>query len=152
MVGIGVILPVGNAGNYAELLTVLGREFTRQALGRCSQNTVIVMVALGKLIGTVAHIGNDAQPQRLRCGIFAVMLAGKCHQRFGQTDETDTQRALVDDRSYRIVGAEIFATGPQHGHQQRELLGESGLLEVVTVVQLAGSHFEYLVELGQGKH
>ena len=76
------------------------------------------------------------------------MLAGKCHQRFGQTNETDTQRALIDDRSYRIVGPKIFATGPQHGHQQRELLGKSGLLEIVTVVQLAGSHFEYLVELG----
>lgn len=48
MIGIGVILPIGYTFDYPELFLVFCRKFPGKALGRCCQDTEIVMIPLGK--------------------------------------------------------------------------------------------------------
>ena len=149
VVGVGVVLAIGDAGQDAELLTVGTGELAGKAFGRCGQDTVVVLVFLRKFVGAVAHVGDDLQTKFLRFGRLAVVLACQCHQAFGQADETDAQRARVDDGGDGVVGAQLVASQPQGRHEQRELLGEGGLLEFHTFVQLACGDVEHGVELGE---
>ena len=108
-----------------------------------------MLVEFRELVSTVAHIGHDLQAELLRLFRLTVMLSSQSDQAFGQTDETDAQRPLVNHRSYRIVGLQLLASQPKRTHHQRELLGKGCLLELHTLMQLTGRDFQHVVELGK---
>ena len=56
MVGVGVILAVGDTGQDAKLLAVALGELATQTLGRRSKDGVVVVILLRELVGTVAHV------------------------------------------------------------------------------------------------
>lgn len=51
----------------------------------------------------------DAQAQALSFLRLAVVFAHECNQTFGQADESDTERSLVDYALDGIVGSEVSA-------------------------------------------
>ena len=69
-----------------------------------------MLVAVREFVHTVAHIGDDAESQLLCFVAFAMVFAYQGNQTFGQPDEADSQRALVDDRSNGVVRLQILAT------------------------------------------
>ena len=78
-------------------------------------------------------MADDPQAECLRLFTLAMMLADQCYETFGEADESYTESALVDDTFDGLSGGKILAAVPQPRHQQRELLGQGGLLEVETV-------------------
>ena len=102
MVGVGIVVAVCDAGNAAELLAVLLGELAAETLGRRSQYRIVMVIALTELVDAVAHVCDNPQAQLLRLLALAVMLARQCHKTFGQSDESDAERALVDDRLHGI--------------------------------------------------
>ena len=85
-----------SARHKAELLAVYTCELARQPFGRRGQYAVIMLVLVGELVGTVAHVSHDSESQFLSLFRFSVMLAQKRHKTFRQTDEPDAQRTLID--------------------------------------------------------
>ena len=147
VVGVRVIVLVGYALDDAKRAFVLFRELARQTFGRCGKNTEIVLIAFRKFVGTVAHVGNDFQAQLLAFFAFSVVFACKCYQTFCQSDEADTQCALIDDAFYCVVRLKFFRTVPQFRHQEWELFSQRRFLEVVAFAQLFGGSFQHDVEL-----
>ena len=146
MVRIRIVIAVCHTGNDAKLLTVLLRKLAAQTLSRRGQYRVVVVIAVAEIVDTLTHITDYLQSQLLGFVALAVMLAYKSHQRLGQSDESDTQRSLVDDALDGIRRSQLVGTDPQALHQQRELFGKCRLLELIAVVQLLGSHLQHVVE------
>ena len=48
-----------------------------------------MLVLVGELVGTVAHVSHDSESQFLSLFRLSVMLAQKRHKTFRQTDEPD---------------------------------------------------------------
>lgn len=92
-------------------------------------------------------MSHNAKAEFLSLVAFAMVLADKSHETFGQTDETDAEGAVIDDRLDGVGRFQYIRTIPQFRHHQGELFGKGSLLEVETVAQLTGSHFEYVVEI-----
>ena len=90
VVRIGVVVAIRHARNHAKLLAVLLCELTAQALGRCCQYGIVMMVALAEFIDALTHIAHNLQAQLLSLVALAMMLACKCHQTFGQSNEAYT--------------------------------------------------------------
>ena len=149
VVGVGVIITVRNARQAAELLAVYTCELARQPFGRRGQYAVIMLVLVGELVGTVAHVSHDSESQFLSLFRLSVMLAQKRHKTFRQTDEPDAQRTLIDYGRDVVVRFELVAAYPQSGHQQRELLGERCFLELHAFMQLACGDVEHGIQLGE---
>ena len=147
MVGVGIVVLVGNAGDDAELLLVILGEAAGKTLGRSCQHAVVVLIAVAELHNTVPHVGNNLQTQFLTLLALAMVLAGEGYKALCQTDETDTQCTLVDNGSDGVVGRKVLAAYPQTAHEQRELLGKCCLLELHTVVQLLGGNLQEVVQL-----
>ena len=103
MVGVGVVDFIGNAGDYAERFTVLGGEFTRKAFGGSSENGEIVVVSFGEFVSTASHVRDDAKAEFLRVIGFAMVLAGKRDEALSETDKSNAESALVDDRFDSVV-------------------------------------------------
>ena len=61
MVGVGIIIAIGNSGQHTELLAVFCRKLTGKSFRRSSQYTVVMLILFGELIGTVTHISNNLQ-------------------------------------------------------------------------------------------
>ena len=68
-----------------------------------------MVVALRELVGTAAHMRDDSQAKALGLLVFAVVLAYKGDETFGQTDEADAEGAVVDDRLDGVGGLELVA-------------------------------------------
>ena len=149
MVGVGIVVLVSNAGDDAELLLVELGKAAGKTLGRSGQNAVVMLVAVAELQHTVAHVGDYLQTQFLTLLALAVVLASEGDKALCQTNETDTQCTLVDDGGDSLVGSKVLATYPQTAHEQGELLGEGGLLELHTVVQLLRCNLQEAVQLGK---
>ena len=112
VVGVGVVVTVRNARQHAELLAVYAGELARQTFGRGGKHAVVMLVLVGELVGTVAHVGHDFQSQLLRFFRLSVMLPEQRHEAFCQSDEADAQCSLVDDGSNRVVRFQFFAAYP----------------------------------------
>ena len=149
VVRVGVVVAVGDAGYDAELLAVLLGELAREALGRCGQHGVVVVVTLGELVHSVAHVGDNAQSQLLALLRLTVVLAREGNKAFCQSYEADAERTLVDDALHGVGGFQFVGTYPEALHEQGELLGEGRLLELESVVELLGGELEHVVELGE---
>ncbi len=147
MVGVGVVDFVGHARYLSKLCAVTLGEFAAQPFGRCGQHAVVVLVLLAVLEHTVTHAGDDAQTQSLGLVALAVVLAGQGYEAFGKANEADAQRTLIDDALNGVGGLELIGPVPQLGHQQRELLGHGGLLEVEAIIELACGDVEHTVQL-----
>ena len=92
---------------------------------------------------------HDAEAELLGFFAFAMMVTGQGDKALGQTDETDAEGAVVDDRFDGAVGVEGIGAGPQARHEQWELLYESRFLEIVTVAELSGGELEQVIEFGE---
>ena len=149
VVRVCVIVAIGNTWNHAKLLAILLCEFSAQSLGWCGQHAVVMVVALTELVHSLTHVSYYLQSQLLSLCALAVMLANKCHQALSQSDESNTQRTLIDNALDGIHWLQLVGTYPQVLHQQWELLGKRRLLEVETVVKLLCCNLQHLVELGK---
>ena len=106
-----------------------------------------MLVGLGEAVDLLRHVGDDPQAELLRLVALAMVLATEGDQALGKADEADGEGALVDDGLDGVVVIQFLGTQPEAVHQERELLLESGLLEVEALVQLAGGDFQGPVEL-----
>ena len=149
MIGVRVIIAIRYTRNDTKLLAVLLRELASKTLCRCGEYGVVVVILIAELVHTVAHIGDNLQSQLLCLLALAMVLTNESHKALCQSNEADTQRTLIDDALDGIGRSQFLCTYPEALHQQRELLGESCLLELITVVELLGSHLEHVVELGK---
>lgn len=146
MVGVGVILAVGDTRQDAKLLAVTLGELATQTLGRRSKDGVVVVILLRELVGTVAHVGHDPQSQLLCLLALAMMMPGEGHKTFGQSDKADTKRALIDNPLNGVLRLELLCSDPEILHEHGELLGQGSGLELEAVVELMGRHIEHFVE------
>ena len=74
------------------------------------------------------------------------MFACQCYKTFCKSDEADAESALIDDGFDCVFRSEIFTADPELAHQQRKLLLERCLLEIVSLAQLLGSNVENIIE------
>ena len=146
VVGVGVVILVRHAGNHAECLAVLLGEAARKSLGGRGQYGIVVAVVFRVGVHFLTHVAYDAQAELLSLVALAVMLACQGYQTLGQADESDAERTLVDDTLDAVVGFQALGVVPQHTHQQRELLGEGGLLELEALVKLTRRQVHHLVQ------
>ena len=149
VVAVGIVDLVGHAGDFSEVFAVATGKLAAESLGRSGQHAVVVLVALAKLVDTVAHIGHDADAQLLSLVALAMVVSREGDQAFCQTDEADTQRALVDDALDLVIRAELAGTIPQLRHQQGELLGHGGFLILIAGIELARCDFQHVIEFGK---
>ena len=149
MVGVCIVLAVGDAGNLAELLLVAAREASAEAFGWSCQDAVVVLITLAEIVDTVAHVSHNLQSELLRLSALAMVLAGECHQALGQSYEADAEGSLVDDALDGVVGIELLAAYPEAVHEQGELLGEGRLLELEALVQLTCGELKQVVQFGE---
>ena len=75
------------------------------------------------------------------------MLADKGDKRLCQSDESDTERSVVDYRFDGVIVAKLVAVHPERTHQERELLLESRLLEIESLVKLLCGNLKSPVQL-----
>ncbi len=145
--GVGVVVLVRNAGQNAEgLLVLLGELSCKAFCGSCEAGEV-VLVGLREAVYLLCHVGNDTEAKLLGFFAFTVVLADECDEAFGKADEADCQGALVDDGLDGVVIVKLLAAQPEAVHQERELLLESGLLEIEALVELSGRYVKSPVEL-----
>ena len=149
MVGIGIIVAVGDTWDATEFLAVLFGELSAEAFRWCGQHGIVMMVLLAEVVDALTHVSDNLQTQFLTFLTLTVVLAGKCHQTFRQSDEADAKGSLVDDTLDGVIGFQLVGTDPQTFHQQGELLGEGRFLELEAVVELLGSNFKHIVEFGE---
>ena len=105
-----------------------------------------MLIAFRIAVDAFAHMLNYPKTQFLSLLALAVVLADQCDQRLCQSYESDCERSLVDDALNGIVRAKLFRAEPQSVHQERELLLESGLLEVEAIIKLLGRNVQCPIE------
>ena len=149
MVGVGIVVAIRHARNHTKLLTVFLRELTRKSLCWCRQYGVVMMIQLTEVVDALTHITDNLQTKCLTLLTLTMVLTSQSHQTLSQSDEAYTERTLIDHTLNRIVGSQFIGTDPETLHQQGELLGKGRLLELETVVELLGSHFKHVIELGK---
>lgn len=103
VIGISIIILVGDTFDYAESLAVAFRESSGKAFRRSCQHGIVMAIALGILIGLLSHMLHNIETEALRLLALSVMLSGKRYQTFGQSYEADAEGALVDYAFYRVV-------------------------------------------------
>ena len=140
VVRVGIVIAIGYAWHHTKLLAVLLGELSTQALGRCSQYRVVMMVTLAEFVRTVAHIGHNLHTQLLSLFALAMVLANQGYQAFCQSDKADTQCSLVNHALNAVHRLQLVGSNPQALHQQGELLGKGRLLELESVVELLSSN------------
>ena len=113
MVTVSIVFAVSNTLDDSVTLTVAACETTRETLGWSSKDTVVVLVLLREVICTVTHVSDDAQAEILSLFALTVMLANKCNETLGKTDETDTKCTLVYYRSDCVVWLQLLTAEPQ---------------------------------------
>ncbi len=145
--GVGVVFLVRDSRDDSERLLVHPRKPSGKALCGRGQYAVVVVIGLGEAVGLVAHERHYPQTELLGLIRLSVMLAHKGYQTFGQSDESDSERALIDDALHGVVGRQLLASDPELAHQQGELLDKGRLLEIEAVVQLASGEIQQLVQL-----
>ena len=106
-----------------------------------------MLILFRELVGTAAHVAYDAQSESLSLLAFAMVCTDKRHQTFGESDKSYTESTLIDDTFYGLAGCHLITAVPQTRHEQGELLGKSGLLEIEPVAKLTVSDVEHIVEL-----
>lgn len=147
VVGVGVVLLVGHAGNDTVLLLVDLRELTGQALGGSRQDGVVMLVLVTVFVDLLVHVGDDPQAELLGLLALAVVLAHERDKTLRQADETDAKRALVKDTPHGIRRLQLLAADPHSGHQHWELLGYRRRLELEALMKLQGRDIKQPVEL-----
>ena len=105
-----------------------------------------MLIALRELVGLLLHETNDLETKLLTLVTFAMVLACECNETFGKTNESDTERTLIDNRLNAVVWLEVLSAIPQATHHERELLGKGCLLELITLVELLCHKFAHLVQ------
>ena len=149
MVRVGIVVTIRHAWDGTELLAVLLRELTAQTLCGCGKHRVVMMILLAEIVDALTHITDNLQSQFLTLSTLTMMLTRKGNETLCQSDETDAEGTLIDHALDGIIRFQLIGTDPEALHQQGELLGEGGLLELVTVIKLLSSHLEHMVELGE---
>ena len=105
-----------------------------------------MLIAVRELVGLLLHETNDLETELLALVAFAMVLACECNETFGKTNESDTERTLIDNRLNAVVWLEVLSAIPQATHHERELLGKGCLLELITLVELFCHKFAHLVQ------
>ena len=95
MEGVGVILAVGDAGNFPKFLRVQTNEAAGKAFGGRGDQGEVEAVFLGGLIHTLTHIADNLQAEILRLAAFAVVDADERLEAFSQTDEAHREGAVL---------------------------------------------------------
>jgi hypothetical protein len=76
VVGVGVIITVGDAWDATELQTVFLGEFSAEAFCRCGEYGVIMVIPLTEIVYTLTHVFDNLQTQFLTLLTFPMVLAG----------------------------------------------------------------------------
>ena len=119
MEGVGVVLPLGYAGDHAEALTVHADEAAGQALGGGSDQGVVQPALPADAVGEGAHGADDLQAQVLAFLALAVMGAAQGLQAFRQADEADGQRTVLEHLANLVIPVQLFGVDPHAlAHQE----------------------------------
>ena len=110
-----------------------------------------MLITFREVIDTRAHVGDYTKSKFLRVLALAMMLAREGYETFGKADKSDAECALIDDALDGIGRSEILGTIPQTRHEQRELLGHSGLLEVESLAQLTGCNLKDVIKFAEDR-
>ena len=112
VIGVRIVVAIRHTGDHTELLTVFLSEFSTQALCRCCEYGVVMVITVTELIDPVTHIGDNFQTQCLTFLTLTMMLTRQCHQTLCQSDETDTKCTLVDDTLHCVHRTQFVCTDP----------------------------------------
>ena len=112
MEGVGIIFTVGHAGNHAETLLIQTDEASGQPFGRRGDNREIQPGFPHLLIRPVADMPDNALAQLLRGFGFAMVLTDQGLETFGQPNEADGQRAVLEDFTHLVIRSELVGIDP----------------------------------------
>ena len=106
-----------------------------------------MLVCLTEFVYLASHEVYDAKSKLLCLGRLSMMLADKGYKAFCKPDETDTEGSMVDYRLNVFMLANLLAVKPERSHKERELLLQSGLLELESLIKLFCSYLKDVVKL-----
>ena len=154
MEGIGIILPVRDAGDLAVAAAVDGHEAPAQAFGGGGDERKIEAGGLGFVVAALAHVGHDVQPQALGLLALAMMRADERLERLGKTDEAHRERAVLEHLAHAILPAELFRIQPDAvAHEERIIAYLLGRLDLVAVHELPEDQIDLFVQQAiEGRH
>src|SRR5574344_413651 len=99
------------------------------------------------LIRLVPEICHNPKSKILSLLRLSVMFSYQCYQTLRKTDETDSEGTLIQHRLHCIIRIQFLAAQPKLTHQQRELLRERRLLEIVPLAQLLSRNIQDPIQL-----
>ena len=145
--GVGVEVAISDTLDCAEFLAVHLGKAAGETFSWGREERVVEVHSLGFFIAEVAHVTDDIETDFLSFGGFAMVLANHSNERFGEADEADRKRTVLDDVAEFVVWFELLATNPVAlAHEEWEVLNSLVALEFEALVKLIGAEAEFLVE------
>ena len=145
--GVGVVLPVGDAGDFPKLFLVDADKAAGQAFGGSGQQGEVQARLLGLVIHALAHVGDDLIAQLIAFLTLAVMLAGQGHQRLCQADEAHGEGAVLQHFGHRVVAVQLFRINPNPlPHQEGVVVSLFAALDLEPVQQLLDAQVNALIQ------
>ena len=145
--GVGVVLPVGDPGDLAELLLVDAHEPAGEALGGGGQQGEVQPHLFRYVVHTLAHIGDDLQAQIVALLALAMVLAGQGLECLCQADEANGEGAMLQHFGHRVVPVQFVRVNPDAlAHEEGIVVGFLAALNLETVQQLLYHQVDPLVQ------
>ena len=104
-------------------------------------------VCLAELVDLASHVCYDTKSKFLSLSRFSMMLADEGDKGLGKSDKSDSKGSVVDHCLDSVVVVELLAVKPECTHEKRELLLESCLLEIESLMELSCRNLESPVKL-----
>ena len=105
MEAVGVIFAVGHARNDAVAFFVHAQKAPGKTLGRCCQKAEVQTHLFAAAVAEIAHMADNFQALLLHFLAFAMVMAIKRGQGFGQADEANGKASVLEHLAHFIIGA-----------------------------------------------
>ena len=112
MEGIGVVVPVCNAGDAAVAGFVQGHEAAAEAFGRGGDEGEVEAGFFRLLVAALTHAADDFEAQGLGVFAFAVVHAHEGLEGFGQADKADGEGAVLKHFADAVVPVQFVRIDP----------------------------------------
>ena len=145
--GVGVVLPIGNAGDFAKFFLVDAHKAPGKTFGGSGQQGEVQARLLGLVVHALAHVGDDFVAQLVAFLTLAVVLAGQGHQGFRQADEAHGEGAVLQHFGHGIVAVQLFRIDPNPlSHKEGVVIRFFTALDFKPVQQLLNAEVDALIQ------
>ena len=146
--GVGVVFPVGHAGDNPVFCLVHPDKAAGEALRRGGDQGEVQAVLLARFVHALAHVAHDLQAEVLGLAAFAVVRTDQSLEAFCQADEAQGQGAVLEHLPHFVVRAELVRVNPDPLPHQEGVVAHLFLaLDFKAFEQLADDEVDLAVEI-----